>query len=206
MGAQMLVISGAGLIMVGLVNREGLVTAAAYGATLQLWNYIQMPALAVGAAVSSMAAQNIGAGRWDRVASVTNSGIAINLAMTGVLIVLLLIFDRAALALFLGSESPAIDVARNIQLIATWTFLPFGTTIVLISTLRANGSVVPPLVILFLSMFPIRLGIYYFGYPAVGSDILWWSFPLSSLASLAMAWAIYRRGNWRRTLPQPGAG
>src|SRR3546814_3464725 len=70
MGAQMLVISGAGLIMVGLVNREGLVTAAAYGATLQLWNYIQMPALAVGAAVSSMAAQNIGAGRWDRVASV----------------------------------------------------------------------------------------------------------------------------------------
>lgn len=203
MGAQMLVISGAGLVMVGLVNREGLVTAAAYGATLQLWNYIQMPALAVGAAVSSMAAQNIGANRWDRVASVTNSGIMINLAMTGALIVLLLIFDRAALALFLGSESSAIEVARNIQLIATWTFLPFGTTIVLISTLRANGSVVPPLVILFLSMFPIRLGIYYFGYPTVGSDILWWSFPSSSLASLAMAWAIYRRGNWRRTLPQP---
>ena len=34
MGAQMLVISGAGLIMVGLVNREGLVTAAAYGCLL----------------------------------------------------------------------------------------------------------------------------------------------------------------------------
>lgn len=205
MGAQMLVISGAGLIMVGLVNREGLVTAAAYGATLQLWNYIQMPALAVGAAVSSMAAQNIGAQRWDRVAGVTNSGIAINLAMTGVLIALLLLFDRAALALFLGSGSAAIDVARNIQYIATWTFLPFGTTIVLISTLRANGSVVPPLVILFLSMFPIRLGIYYFGYPVIGSDILWWSFPLSSLASLAMAWAVYKRGNWRRALPQAKA-
>lgn len=203
MGAQMLVISGAGLVMVGLVNREGLVTAAAYGATLQLWNYIQMPALAVGAAVSSMAAQNIGAGRWDRVSSVTNSGIAINLVMTGVLIALLLLFDRAALALFLGSESPAIEVARNIQLIATWTFLPFGTTIVLISTLRANGSVVPPLVILFLSMFPIRLGIYYFAYPSFGGDAIWWSFPLSSLASVAMAWLIYRRGNWRRVLPQP---
>ena len=203
MGAQMLVISGAGLIMVGLVNREGLVTAAAYGATLQLWNYIQLPALAVGAAVSSMAAQNIGAQRWDRVAGVTNSGIAINLAMTGVLIALLLLFDRAALALFLGSGSAAIEVARNIQYIATWTFLPFGTTIVLIGTLRANGSVVPPLVILFLSMFPIRLGIYYFGYPLIGSDIIWWSFPLSSLASLAMAWIVYKRGNWRRALPQP---
>ena len=204
MGAQMLVISGAGLVMVGLVNREGLVTAAAYGATLQLWNYVQMPALAVGAAVSAMAAQNIGAHRWDRVASITGSGIAINLAMTGVLITLLLAFDRAALGLFLGSGSEAVEVARHAQLIATWTFLPFGTTIVIIGTLRANGSVVPPLIILALSMFPIRLGIYWLGYPALGGDAIWWSFPLSSLASLAMAWIVYKRGNWRRTLHQPG--
>jgi len=204
MGAQMLVISGAGLVIVGLVNREGLVTAAAYGATLQLWNYVQMPALAVGAAVSAMAAQNIGAHRWDRVTSITGSGIAINLVMTGVLIALLLAFDRAALSLFLGGGSEAIEVARHIQLIATWTFLPFGTTIVIIGTLRANGSVVPPLIILALSMFPIRLGIYWLGYPALGGDAIWWSFPLSSLASLAMAWIVYKRGNWRRTLHQPG--
>lgn len=205
MGAQMLVISGAGLVMVGLVNREGLVTAAAYGATLQLWNYIQMPALAVGAAVSAMAAQNIGAQRWDRVSTITNSGIIINLAMTGALIALLLLFDRAALALFLGSGSEAIEVSRHIQYIATWTFLPFGTTIVIIGTLRANGAVVPPLIILAVSMFPIRFGIYYFAYPALGADAIWWSFPLSSLASLAMAWAVYQRGSWRRALPQPGA-
>ncbi|SKB44605.1 MATE family efflux transporter [Sphingopyxis flava] len=203
MGAQMLVISGAGLVMVGLVNREGLVTAAAYGATLQLWNYVQMPALAVGAAVSAMAAQNIGAHRWDRVGSITNSGIAINLVMTGALILLLLAFDRAALGLFLGRGSEAVEVARHIQLVATWTFLPFGTTIVIIGTLRANGSVIPPLIIVALSMFPIRLGIYALGYPALGGDAIWWSFPLSSLAALAMAWAVYRRGNWRRTLPGP---
>jgi len=205
MGAQMLVISGAGLVMVGLVNREGLVTAAAYGATLQLWNYIQMPALAVGAAVSAMAAQNIGAQRWDRVSTITNSGITINLAMTGVLIALLLLFDRAALALFLGSGSEAIEVSRHIQYIATWGFLPFGTTIVLIGTLRANGSVVPPLIILFLSAFPIRLGLYYLTYPYLGGDALWWSFLISMIASMAMAWVIYKRGGWRRALPQPGA-
>ena len=202
MGAQMLVISGAGLVMIGLVNREGLVTAAAYGATLQLWNYIQMPALAVGAAVSAMAAQNIGAGRWDRVSSITNSGMAINLAMTAALILLLLLFDRAALTLFLGAESPAIEVARHIQYVATWTFLPFGTTIVLIGTLRANGAVIAPLIILALSMFPIRLGIYWLGYPSLGGDAIWWSFPLSSLCAVAMAWVVYKRGNWRRNAPR----
>src|SRR3546814_18740959 len=101
---------------------------------------------------------------------------AINFGMTGVLIALLLAFDRPALSLFLGSGSDAIEVARHIQWLATWTFLPFGTTIVLIGTLRANGSVVPPLIILALTMFPIRLGFYWLSYPALGSDALRWSF------------------------------
>jgi len=60
MSAQMLVLSLSGVLMISIVNRFGVDTAAAFGAALQLWNYIQMPALAVGMAVSSMAAQNVG--------------------------------------------------------------------------------------------------------------------------------------------------
>src|SRR3546814_2202445 len=56
---------------------------------------------------------NIGAHRWDRVGAITNSGMAINFGMTGVLIALLLAFDRPALSLFLGSGSDAIEVARH---------------------------------------------------------------------------------------------
>ena len=40
---------------------------------MQLWTYLQMPAMALGAAVSAMAAQNIGAGSWDRVSAITRS-------------------------------------------------------------------------------------------------------------------------------------
>ena len=43
-----------------------------------------MPAMAIGAAVSAMAAQNIGAGRWDRVERITRAGLLTNLALTGV--------------------------------------------------------------------------------------------------------------------------
>src|SRR5690606_39435530 len=51
MGAQMLVMIAAGIIIVGLVNREGLLTTAAYGAAKQLFTYIHMPAMAIGGAV-----------------------------------------------------------------------------------------------------------------------------------------------------------
>lgn len=71
MGVQMIVVSSSMLTMMRLVNREGVDTTAAFGATQQLWTYVQMPAMALGAAVSAMAAQNIGAGKWDRVSAIT---------------------------------------------------------------------------------------------------------------------------------------
>src|SRR5881409_507772 len=75
MGLQMIVISSSALALIGLVNREGVQTTAAFGVAMQLWTYLQMPAMALGAAVSAMVAQNIGAGKWERVSTITRSGI-----------------------------------------------------------------------------------------------------------------------------------
>src|SRR3546814_104118 len=53
MGLQMIVISLAMIMMISMVNAYGVDYASAYGAALQLWTYIQMPAMAIGAACSS---------------------------------------------------------------------------------------------------------------------------------------------------------
>src|SRR5204863_5666014 len=101
MGIQMIVISISALALVSLVNREGVETTAAFGVAMQLWTYVQMPAMALGAAVSAMAAQNIGAGLWDRVGQITRVGIVQALLITGGLIVVLTLADRTVLALFM---------------------------------------------------------------------------------------------------------
>jgi putative MATE family efflux protein len=213
MGLQMFVISFAGLTLMGLVNHAGTDVVAAYGVTLQLWTYIQMPALAVGAAVSAMAAQNVGAGLWPRVDAVTRSAIVINLAITAALILLVTLVDRAMLALFLGSSSPALPIARHIHLVASWSFLMFGVTMVIFGTVRSTGAVVAPLVILAIAMFPVRLGAVFALRPFIGIEALWWTMPISSLASMLMALGYYRAGTWRKahmrtvspreTAPQP---
>ena len=192
MGAQMLVISGAGVIMIGLVNREGLVVTAAYGATTQLWAYIQMPSLAVAAAVSAMVAQAIGADLHDRVGQITCAGIIANLGMTAVLTALILAFDRPVLALFLGGDSPAIPIARHIQFIATWSFLPLGVMFILFGTLRAYGVVIVPLLVLIFSLYAVRLGFYLFAYPVLGADAIYWSFLVSTTVSVSLAGLAYR--------------
>jgi len=197
MGAQMLVMSTAGLTMIGLVNRLGVDTAAAYAVSQQLWTYIQMPAMAIGVAVSSMAAQNIGAGKWERVGAITRAGLIYNTAITLVVIVAIILFDRPVMALFVGSDSPAIPIARHIQLISSWTFVMFGATMVLFSTVRANGATVAPLVILAFTLFPVRFGFAVYGQHWLGSDALWWAFPLGSACSLALATLYFRYGRWR---------
>jgi putative MATE family efflux protein len=196
-GAQMLVIATAGLAMLGLVNREGVDTTAAYGVTQQLWAYVQMPAMAIGAAVSAMAAQNIGAGRWDRVSAITRAGLLYNVVLTGGMVAVLMLFDRPLLTLFLGNASTALPIAQHITLIATWSFILFGMTMVFFGTVRANGAVLGPLAILFVGMYPVRLGFALALDPLLGADAIWWSFPLGSIANVGMAALYYRSSAWR---------
>ena len=198
MGLQMIAVSASAVTMFGLVNRQGVDTTAAFGVALQLWTYVQMPAMAVGAAVSTMVAQNIGANKWDRVGRVTRSGVLITLAITGVMVVLLLLADRTVLALFLGHASPAMPIAQHIQLLGTWGYLLFGVTMVLFGTMRANGAVVVPLLILAFGLLPVRLGFATLMQPLIGADALWLSLPVASLSNLALATIYYLRGTWKR--------
>src|SRR4051794_24897185 len=198
MGVQMIVISMSALALVGLVNHEGVDTAAAFGVAMQLWTYVQMPAMALGAAVSAMAAQNIGAGKWDRVGQITRVGIGQSLLITGTLIVLMTLADRSVLSLFMGPDSPALPIARHIHLVATWNFMLFGVMMVLFATVRANGAVWAPLIILTIGLVPVRFGYILADYRWLGADAIWTSFPVTSLINLGLATAYYLKGGWKK--------
>jgi putative MATE family efflux protein len=198
MGVQMIVISMSALALVGLVNREGVETTAAFGVAMQLWTYVQMPAMALGAAVSAMAAQNIGAGLWDRVGRITRVGIVQTLVITGAMIVALTLADRSVLSLFMGEGSPALPIARHIHVVATWNFLLFGVMMVLFGTVRANGAVWIPMIVLAVGLVPVRFGYIFATYHWLGADALWTSFPVTSAINLALAIGFYVHGGWKK--------
>ncbi len=208
MGLQMIVASGASLAMMGLVNGLGTSTVAAYGAANQLWTYIQMPAMAVGMATSAMAAQNIGADRWDRIDRIAGTGLAINMLMTMGLVLAVTLPDHFVLGLFLGQDEAAIGIASHINLLSGWSFSLLGITMVLAAVPRANGATMAPLVIMTLSLIPGRLGVAYLLTPALGADALWWSFPVGSGIGALLTILYYRYGGWRKlrllAAPTPG--
>jgi putative MATE family efflux protein len=197
MGLQMIVISSSAIVMMRLVNGYGSQTVAAYGAASQLWTYVQMPAMAIGAAVSSMAAQNVGAKRWDRVGRIAGAGVLYNFLLTGVLIGVIYLFNRSALNLFLPGDSTALQLAQHLNVIAVWSFMFFGVTFVLFGVVRSTGAVWPPLVMLVISMWFIRPPFALLLQSHIGADAIWWSFPLGSLLAMLMAAGYYRWGGWR---------
>ena len=199
MSMQMLVMVSAGLAMIGLVNRFGAATTAALGATLQIWGYIQMPAMAIGAATSSMTSINIGAGLWGRVHRIACTGVAINFAVTGTLVTVGYVLNRPLVGLFLPPGGHAIAIALHLNSISLWSFVFLGVTFVLLGVVRGSGAVLWPLLILFVSLWGIRLPLALALLPSLGVEAIWWSFPIGSVMSALLAIAYYCSGHWRQS-------
>lgn len=185
------------MLMISLVNRFGVDATAAYGAVVQIWNLIMMPAAALGVAITAIVAQNIGAGRWDRVARVTRLGLAYGVLATAALVILTEALGRYICGIFLPAGSLSLPFAAQINREATWSLILVGGYTVWVGMLRASGAVWVPLAISALVLtvrFPVTvtlLGPWHM-------HAIWWSFPASAAATSILA-AFYR--HWRRQAP-----
>jgi len=204
MSAQMLVVSLSAVLMITLVNRFGVDTTAAFGAAMQIWNYIQMPAFAVAMGVSAMAAQNVGARKWDRVTRIAGIGVLYSIMLTGSVVLVIELLDQHIFGLFLPAGSRALHIASHLNRIVTGSFIFFGISVALFGVVRATGAVIAPLVILTVSLLLVRFPMAEFFLGRYQADAIWWSFPSSSALSACLAFLYYRFGGWRRAhmLPQ----
>ena len=121
-----------------------------------------------------------------------------NLVSTGALVALLTLFDRAMVSIFLAGDSPAVPIAEHIQLIASWGFIFYGAALVLFGTVRANGEVMWPLIILTFAMYGIRVGMGFGLQGRLGADAIWLSFSSGMLVTAILATILYLHGGWRR--------
>jgi putative MATE family efflux protein len=202
MGVQMMVISLAAATMLSFVNRYGVHTSAAFGAASQFWTYVQMPAMALGAACSSMAAQNVGAGKMDRVERVAVVGGLFAVVFTGVPILIIQAADPFVLQAFLPATSPSLPIAVHINWIVLWGFIPFGVAFIFSGIVRATGAVWPPLLAMIVSLWGVRVPLATLLEPRLHADAIWLAFPIGSTTTLVLAVGYYFYNGplgWRRS-------
>ena len=197
MGAQVLVVSLSAVLMIVLVNRFGVETTAAYGASIQLWSYIQLPAISIAIAVSSIAAQSVGAQNWDRVKETARVGVVSCVVVTAIAVLMVYAADSYAYRLFLPADSPALHIASNLNKIVMWSFVFLVIAVVLFGVMRAAGVVMAPLFIHTFSLFGVRFPLAVLLIDRWHADAIWWSFSISCAVDFVLAALYYRYGGWQ---------
>ena len=196
-GVQMVVIYAGTAVILSLVNSFGGQVVAGFGAAQRLDSIVLLPAVALGMAVNAMAAQNIGAGQWGRVAEVTRAGVICNVAIMAAISGVLLLWAEPLVELFVRDRESVTFGASYLRTIAL--FYPFiGLNFIFNGVVRSSGAMLQVLVLNIISLWVLRVPLAHWladmhGEPgiALGIGI---SFLLSSLFSLAY----YRWGGWRR--------
>lgn len=196
-GLSMMVISAGVMAIMSVVTTFGEEVVAGFGAAQRIDSLIMLPAMTLGSAVNSMAGQNIGAQKWDRVSLITKSGLFLIGTVTVIISSIAFIFAPTFIALFVNDESTIEYGARYLRLVAF--FYPFlGINFVLNGIVRAAGAFVPILILNIISFWVLRYPLTYWFAVWLGEDGIALGMGVSFIISSLFASGYYMFGNWHK--------
>ncbi len=189
------------LFMTTLVNGYGVTASAAVGAVGKYNGFAILPAIAMNAAISTMCAQNLGAGREDRAKKTWKTGFLISAAISYTIFIFTRLFPGEILGLFAKEEEmiraglPYLDAFSIDYLLVPLAFSMNGlfigaghTTYSLFSNILSGIIIRMPMAYLFSEV----LGMGLFG---VGLAV-----PMATLTSILCNSWFYLSGRWRRQI------
>ncbi|MCM3762450.1 MATE family efflux transporter [Alkalihalobacillus oceani] len=195
-GLSMMAISAGMMAIMTVVTSFGEQAVAGFGAAQRLDNLIMLPALTLGAAVNSMAGQNIGARQWKRVNEIAKQAIILIIVVS--LTVSTIIFSGAEtfVRIFVQEEETVAFGAMYIQMIAF--FYPFlGINFVLNGIARAAGAMFPVLILNIISFWVLRYPLTALFASWFGEEGIAIGMGVSFVISSVVATGYYFLGNWR---------
>lgn len=195
-GLQMSVISAGSMAIMSVIASFGPAVLAGYGAAQRLDSLIMLPAQALGTAVNSMAGQNIGAGKWDRVHRITFYGFIYNLIVMLLLALVMFLFATFGIRLFIKEPDAAQFGTKYLKMVAF--FHPFlGINFILNGTVRAAGAMFQVLVLNIISFWVLRYPITYLFSTLFGEQGIALGIGTSFAISSVFAFLYYRFGRWK---------
>lgn len=197
-GLQGAFISIGNMAIQSLINGFGATVVAAYTAASRIDSLTYQPGIAFGAASSTFAAQNVGAGKLDRVKKGFWSGIKVVTITSLIITIIVQLFAKQFLLLFVdGKEKEVIEIGMGYLLIVSLFYVVVGILFVVRETLRGTGDALVPLM---MGIFELvsRLVIGFALSKIMGYEGLWWATPVAWVTATALGLWRYKSGAWKR--------
>ncbi|MGC4028912.1 MAG: MATE family efflux transporter [Steroidobacteraceae bacterium] len=193
---QMVIVSLAEVALLSIVNRFGSDATAAYGVGNQVIGYVQFPAISIAIAASILGAQAIGAGHADRLGAITRTGIMINFAITGGLLLVCYLAARPIIGMFTDHQETTRIALRMLHIVL-WSMLVFGAAVVTSGVMRASGTVLVPVALSISAILLVEVPTAWFLSRSIGLDGVWAAYPVTFAAMLLLQ-SLYYHLVWRR--------
>ncbi len=194
---QQCIVSFSMMAIQGLVNSFGSVFIAGYTAATKIDSIAIQPLLSVTMSLSTFTAQNIGAGRTERVYEGFKVTILIVVIMCLAISGLIFLFGDVFIGAFVDSVADAgvIQVGVEYIRIVSVFYVVMGLMFSAGSVLRGAGDATA-FMMGSLSNFVVRIAAAYILAGMIGSSAIWWSIPMGWGVGLVVNYIRYRSKKW----------
>ncbi|MBM7572586.1 MATE family efflux transporter [Aquibacillus albus] len=195
-GLQMSVISAGSAAIMSVVTSHGEAVVAGFSAAQRLDSIFILPCHALGTAVNSMAGQNIGVNKWERVSKISKYGVIYNFLIMLFVALLLVLFAQFGIQLFIQDQAAVQFGATYLTIVAF--FYPFlGINFILNGVVRAAGAMYQVLILNVISFWILRYPLTYLFSSKFGEIGIGLGMGISFVISSLFAFLYYRYGRWR---------
>ena len=187
------------MLVQSVVNSFGSAALAGYSAGMRIEGICIVPMSAMGNAVSTFTAQNIGADQKDRVVKGYHAAYGI-VVFFGILILAVLeTCNREIISTFLGADSTEVALSTGVSYLKFMGlfFTMIGLKMITDGLLRGAGDMTI-FTISNLVNLGIRVVFAFLMAPILGMPAVWYAVPIGWTANYLISFCEYRTGKWRR--------
>lgn len=196
---QQSLVSVSMMLMQGLVNSYGSNFVAGYTAATKIDAIAMLPLMNFSNALSTYTAQNIGAGKSERIKSGYKSVLLMVLCFCVVITTIVYIFGPNLIGIFMDSNKSAevINYGVEYMKVVSIFYILMGILFATNGVLRGSGDMYAFLASSMINLFGRVIGAYILA-SKIGSSAIWWSIPLGWAIGSLVSVIRFLSGKWKQ--------
>lgn len=186
----------------GIVNSFGPDVIAAYTAAVKIDSLAYLPVQDFGNAFSTYVAQNIGAGKIDRVKSGVKSSVKIIIVFCLISSIIIVSCSGFFMKAFVdSSETVVIQTGVDYLSVVGIFYVLIGFLFMFYGFFRGVGSLKTSILLTIISL-GTRVALAYIlsSIPSIGAKGIWWSIPIGWILADTVGFIIYKKGRWENNI------
>lgn len=187
------------MLVQSVVNSFGSEMLAGFSAAMRIESICVVPMSSMGNAMASYTAQNIGAGKYERVKQGYHKAFGIIAGFALLICLALELFHTPLIAMFLGNDGSEVALRTGVGYLTFmgWFFVMIGMKMVTDGVLRGSGDM-KMFTVANLSNLGLRVFVATVFAPLYGIHMVWIAVPIGWTVNFIISFCEYRTGKWKR--------